>query len=311
MRNFAKDIRFALRTLANNPGFAVIGIVTLALGMAANTTVFSVVNGFLLRPLPVPHPEQITVLALKQSSVAGTYRFSYPTYGDLRDQTGSFSDVFAYRVSLGGLTVDHKSDHCLFSRVSNNYFTSLGVKPAYGRLILPTEGRIPGGDPIIVLGYSYWRSRFAGDPKIVGQKVQLNDRSFTVVGVAPREFRGTYPVMDMEAYVPLSAETAEDPDNPVEKIWTSRGYRSLTVMGRLKPGVNIKQAQASLNVVADRIAEAHPDTEKGIKVQLFPERLARPEPDAENPQLPPNPAAPVFRVHVERSLCRIRVRAPV
>src|SRR5438105_8282544 len=151
MRNFAKDIRFALRTLANNPGFAVIGIVTLALGMAANTTVFSVVNGFLLRPLPVPHPEQITVLALKQSSVAGTYRFSYPTYGDLRDQTGSFSDVFAYRVSLGGLTVDHKSDHCLFSRVSNNYFTSLGVKPAYGRLILPTEGRIPGGDPIIVL----------------------------------------------------------------------------------------------------------------------------------------------------------------
>src|SRR6266576_5117107 len=96
MRNFAKDIRFALRTLANNPGFAVIGIVTLALGMAANTTVFSVVNGFLLRPLPVPHPEQITVLALKQSSVAGTYRFSYPTYGDLRDQTGSFSDVFAF-----------------------------------------------------------------------------------------------------------------------------------------------------------------------------------------------------------------------
>src|SRR2546430_3236741 len=93
----------------------------------------------------------------------------------------------------------------------------------------------------------------------------------------------SYPVMDMEAYVPLSAETAEDPDNPVEKIWTSRGYRSLTVMGRLKPGVNIKQAQASLNVVADRIAEAHPDTEKGIKVQLFPERLARPEPDAENP----------------------------
>src|SRR6266576_2060821 len=251
MRNFAKDIRFALRTLANNPGFAVIGIVTLALGMAANTTVFSVVNGFLLRPLPVPHPEQITVLALKQSSVAGTYRFSYPTYGDLRDQTGSFSDVFAYRVSLG-------------------------VQPGYGRLLLPTERRIPRGDPIIVLGYSYWRSRFAGDPKSVRQKVQLNDRSFTVVGVAPREFRGTYPVMDMEAYVRLSAETAEDPDHPLEKIWTSRGYRSLTVMGRLKPGVNIKQAQASLNVVADLIVEANPATEKGIKVQLFPERLARP-----------------------------------
>lgn len=100
MRNFAKDFRFALRTLAKNPGFAVIGIVTLALGMAVNTTVFSVVNGFLLRPLPVPHPEQITVLALKQSLAAGSYRFSYPTYEDLRDQTNSFSDAFAYRYRL-------------------------------------------------------------------------------------------------------------------------------------------------------------------------------------------------------------------
>ena len=283
MRNFIKDLRFALRTLTKNPGFAVIGIVTLALGMAVNTTVFSVVNGFLLRPLPVPHPEQITVLALKQSSAAGTYRFSYPTYEDLRDQTDSFSDVFAYRVSLAGLAVDHKSDHCLFSRVTSNYFTSLDIQPAYGRLILPTEGRVPGADPVIVLGYSYWRRRFAGDPKIVGQNVELNDHAFTVVGIAPREFHGTYPVMDMDAYVPFSAETGEDPDNPVEKVWTSRGSRSLTVMGRLRPGVTIKRAQASLNVVADRIAEAHPDSEKGLSVQLFPEKLARPEPDAQNP----------------------------
>ena len=283
MRNFIKDLRFALRTLTKNPGFAVIGIVTLALGMAVNTTVFSVVNGFLLRPLPVPHPEQITVLALKQSVAAGTYRFSYPTYEDLRDQTDSFSDVFAYRVSLVGLAVNHKSDHCLISRVTSNYFTSLDIQPAYGRLILPTEGRVPGADPVIVLGYSYWRRRFAGDPKIVGQNVELNEHAFTVVGIAPREFHGTYPVMDMDAYVPFSAETGEDPDNPVEKVWTSRGSRSLTVMGRLRPGVTIKRAQASLNVVADRIAEAHPDSEKGLSVQLFPEKLARPEPDAQNP----------------------------
>jgi len=283
MRNFIKDIRFALRTLAKYPGFAVIGIVTLALGMAVNTTVFSVINGFLLRPLPVPHPEQITVLALKQSSAGSTYRFSYPTYEDLRDQTDSFSDVFAYRVSLVGLAVDHKSDHCLISRVTSNYFRSLDIKPAYGRLILSTEGRAPGADPVIVLGYSYWRSRFAGDPKIVGQRVELNDHPFTVVGVAPSEFHGTYPVMDMDAFIPFSPDTGEDPDNPVEKVWTSRGSRSLTVMGRLKPGVTIKQAQASLNVVTGRIAEAHPDTEKGLSVQLFPENLARPEPDPENP----------------------------
>jgi predicted permease len=201
----------------------------------------------------------------------------------LRDQTNSFSDVFAYRVTLGAVSVDRKSDHCLISRVSSNYFSSLGVKPAHGRLILPTEGGKPGADPIIVLGYSYWRRRFAGDPKIVGQKVELNNHSFSVVGVVPREFHGTYPIMEMDGYVPFSAETGEDPDNPVQKIWTSRGSRTLTVMGRLKPGVSIKQAEASLKVVADRIAQAHPDTEKGMTVQLFPEKLARPEPDPENP----------------------------
>lgn len=283
MRNFVKDIRFALRTLAKNPGFAVIGIVTLALGMAVNTTVFSVINGFLLRPLPVPHPEQIMVLALKQASVPGAYRFSHATYEDFRDQTDAFSDVFAFQPSLAGITVDHKSDHCLISRVSSNYFSALGIKPAYGRFILPTEGRAPGTDPVIVLGYSYWRRRFAGDPKIVGQKIELNDRSFTVIGVSPQEFHGTYSVMDMDGYVPFSAEIGDDPDNPVQKVWVNRESRNLTVMGRLKPGATMKQAQSSLNVVAGRIAQVHPDTEKGLTVQLFPEKLARPEPEADNP----------------------------
>lgn len=282
MTNFWKDVQYGLRTLIRNPGFAVVGIVTLALGMAVNTTLFSVINGFILRPLPVPHPEQITVLAHNQSTLGGGYRFSYPVYEELRDQTNSFSDVFAYRVSLVAITVDHRSDHCLVGRVSSNYFSSLGIKPAYGRLILPTEGRTPGADPIIVLGYSYWRRRFAGDPNVVGQKVEINEHPFTIIGVAPAEFHGTYSVLDMDGYVPFSAETSEDPDNPVEKIWVSRLYRQLTVMGRLKSGVSIKQAQVSTNVIAERIAQAHPDSEKGIAVQIFPEKLARPEPDPDN-----------------------------
>jgi predicted permease len=283
MRNFIKDIRFALRTLAKNPGFAAIGIVTLALGMAVNTTLFSVVNGFLLRPLPVPHPEQITVFALKQPSVEGTHRFSYPTFEDLRDRAESFSDVFAYRITLAGVSVDHNSDHCLIGRVSGNYFSALGVKPLHGRLILPTEGHTLGADSVLVLGYSYWRRRFAGDPDIVGKKVEINGHAFTVVGVTPQEFHGTYSVLDTDGYVPLSAETGDDSDDTVTKMWTSRIARTLTIMGRLKPDKTLKQAQASLNVVAERIAEAHPDTEKGITVRVFPEKLARPDPDPENP----------------------------
>src|SRR5580692_3581581 len=117
MLSFWKDIQYAFRTLLKNPGFATIGIVTLALGMAVNTTLFSVVNGFLLRPLPVPRPEQITVLALQQSSLPGNYRFSYPDYEDLRDQADSFSDILAFRVSLAELAVDQRADHCVMSRV--------------------------------------------------------------------------------------------------------------------------------------------------------------------------------------------------
>ena len=283
MRPLWKDIQYALRTLAKNPSFAIIGIVTLALGMAVNTTLFSVVNGFLLRPLPVAHPEQITVLSLQQSSLPGFRRFSYPDYQDLRSQTDSFSDLFGFRLTLVGVTANQKGDHCILARVTSNYFSALGIKPAVGRFILPSEGLTPGADPIMVLGYSYWRKRFAADPNIVGEKVEVNGHPFTIVGVAPREFHGTYSVVDLDGYVPFSAETSDDSDNPIQKTWTNRGSRDLTLMGRLKPGVSIKQAEASLNVVAQRIAQQHPDTEKGIAIQIFPEKLARPEPDPENP----------------------------
>jgi predicted permease len=282
MHNLWADLRYAARTLTKNPGFALVGVVTLALGMAVNTTLFSVVNGFILRPLPVPHPEQITVFASQQEGVSG-YQLSNPDYEDLRDHSDSFSDIFFYRVTLSSVAVGNRSDHCLISRVSSNYFSALGILPAAGRFILPTEGRTPGADPVIVLGYSYWRKRFASDPHIIGQRVNVNDHPFTVIGVTSPDFHGTYPIIDMDAYVPFSADTADPSDVPIQQIWTSRGSRTLTVMGRLKPGVSIKAAATSLNVVAARIAQAHPDTEKGLTIQVFPEKLARPEPDPGNP----------------------------
>ncbi|HKW57843.1 MAG TPA: ABC transporter permease [Candidatus Acidoferrum sp.] len=284
MRGMLKDFRFAFRTLVKHPAFAFIAVVTLALGMAVNSTVFAVVNGFLLRPLPVAHPEEITVLALQQSQsvIGGTFRFSHPVFAELQGQSDSFSDIFAYHVTLSAVSVDHLSDHCLIGRVSSNYFSALGIKPAYGRLILPTEGLTPGADPVLVLGYPYWRRRFAANPNVMGQKVEISNHPFTVIGVAPPEFHGTYSALDMDGYVPLSAQTDDDQDQTVQKEWASRVVRNLTIMGRLKPGVSLKQAQSSLNVVVQRIAQAHPEAEKGISVRVFPEKLARPEPDPEN-----------------------------
>lgn len=284
MQSFWHDLRYAARALRNSPGFTIIAVVTLGLGMAVNTTVFSVINGLLLRPLPVPHPEQIAVLAMQQTGMPGFQRFSYPDYQDIRQQTDGFSDIFGYRATLTGLTVEGKGDHCVLSRVTSNYFSALGIQPALGRLILPTEGQTPGADPVLVLGYSFWLKRFAGDRGVIGKQVALNGHSVTIVGVAPKGFHGSYAIVDMDGYVPFSAAIGSKgvAEDSVQDSWTRRGERTITLLGRLKPGVTVKQAQAPLDLVAQRLAEQHPEADKGISIQAFPEKLARPEPDADN-----------------------------
>jgi predicted permease len=282
MRTLWQDIRYALRALRKSPGFAIIGVLTLALGMAVNTTIFSVVNGFLLRPMAVPHPEQMTTLALQPAGEHNFQGFSYLDFLDLRDQAASVGDVLAYRISLAALVDSGKGDHCIVSRVSNNFFSALGIAPEAGRLILPSEGLTPGADPIVVLGYSYWQRRFGGDKSVVGKHVEINGHPATIVGVAPRGFYGAYSVINMDAYVPLSATFMDDLGTPAKEMWTHRERRNLSVMARLKPGVTLEQAQSTVNVVAARIAEQHPDTDKGIGVRVFPEKLARPDPDPDN-----------------------------
>jgi predicted permease len=285
MHSFWQDFRYAARTLRNSPGFTIIAIVTLGLGMAVNTTIFSVINGILLRPLPVPHAEQITVLAMKQDGAQNFQRFSYPDYLDIRQQSEVFSDVFAERTTLVGLTADKKGDHCILGRVTGNYFSTLGVQPAVGRLISPNEGQTPGADPILVLGYSYWQKRFGGDRNVIGKQVEINSHSLTIVGVAPKGFHGTYAIIDMDGFVPLSAMIGSKAgaESTVQDTWTRREERTLNVLARLKPGVTVAQAQAPLHVIAQRLAEQHPETNKGFtNIQAFPEKLARPEPDPDN-----------------------------
>ena len=285
MHSFWQDLRYAARALRGAPGFTIIAIVTLGLGMAVNTTIFSVINGFLLRPLPVPQADRIAVLAMKQEGAQGFQRFSYPDYLDIRQQADAFSDVIAERPTLVGLTADNKGDHCVLSRVTGNYFSALGVQPALGRLISPTEGQTPGADPILVLGYSYWQKRFAGDRKVIGKQVEINGKPVTIVGVAPKGFHGTFAIIDMDGFVPLSAAVGSKgvAETTVEETWTHREERTLSVLARLRPGVTVAEAQAPLRVIALRLAEQHPETNKGFtSIQVFPERMARPEPDPDN-----------------------------
>jgi predicted permease len=285
MHSFWQDLRYAARTLRNSPGFTIIAVVTLGLGMAVNTTVFSVINGLLLRPLPVPRAEQIAAISMQQTGIPGLQRFSYPDYRDLRQQADGFSEIFGYRATLAGLTVGGKGDHCVLSRVTSNYFSALGIQPAAGRLILPTEGQTPDADPILVLGYSFWQKRFAGDRGVIGKQVALNGHPVTIVGVAPKGFHGLLAIVDMDGYVPFSATIGSKGPGEADSVkdsWTHRENRSLTLLGRLKPGVSVNAAQPSLSVVAQRLAQQYPQTDKGISIQAFPEKLARPEPDPDN-----------------------------
>lgn len=281
MQSFWQDMKYAMRSLRKAPGFALIAIVTLGLGMAVNTTVFSVINGLLLRPLPVSHPDRITVLALKQKGTDGFQTFSYPDFLDVRSESASTAEVFAYHTTLVSIVADKRGDHCVIGRVSGNYFSALGIHPALGRLILPTEGQTPNSDPVIVLSYAYWQKRFNRDPSVIGKTVQVDDRPMTVVGISPKGFLGTYAFLSMDGFIPMGTTTGPGED-ALKDLWTKRDQRNISLLARLNPGVDLKQANATFGVIANRIAEQHPDTDKGISIQVVPEKLARPEPDPDN-----------------------------
>jgi len=274
------DVRYALRTLVKSRGFAVAAMLTLALGIGANTAIFSMVNGVLLRPLPVKDPGQITVLALQQRHGQVDPAFSIPDYRDIRGATsGVFSEVFAFQVGLDGLSVNRKPERIITNYVSGNFFSALGLQPALGRLFYPSEGKVLGADPVIVLGYSFWKAHFGGDPGVIGRSVLLNGHPVTVVGVVPKDFYGLRSFIDAQAYLPLGMAVLEE--GPSD-FMTSRTDRSFSVYARLRSGATIAQAQAALSVIARRLSADHPKEDEDLSLYVYPELRARPEPDPKN-----------------------------
>jgi predicted permease len=275
------DSRYGLRMLRKNPGFTAVVVLTLALGIGASTSIFSMVNGVLLRPLPAPSPEQLAVLAIEEKgSPIGALGFSYPQFSEFRKQAGTLCDVFG--LALAGpasLTANDRTDQMALTAVASNYFSGLGVKPTIGRLILPDEGETPGEEAVLVLGHSYWRSRFGGDPAIAGKKVRIDGIPVTIIGVLPKEFHGSFSIFEIDGYVPLSTITRNE---HWSRLWTDRNLRMILAMGRLKKDVTIAQAQAGLDVISARLAKQYPATDEGVTVRVIPERLARPIPYANN-----------------------------
>lgn len=256
MSGIFQDIRYALRQLRKSPGFTTITVLTLALGIGANTAIFTVVNALLLKMLPVKDPQELVVVGdpadpnQRSNGTPETDVFSYPLYKELRDQNSVFS-------SLGAAASDHRvavdigqggsADEKVTGRmVSGNYFSVLGLNAAAGRLLSASDETAENANPVVVLGYSYWKRKFGLSPAIVGKDIRLNDSRFTVIGVAPPGFEGDVVGEQMALYVPLSMQ----PEIVRGRHWRNAPNTSwLSLIGRLKSGVTPAQAEANLNVI--------------------------------------------------------------
>jgi len=273
MGTLSRDIRYGIRILAKRPSVTLIAVLTLALGVGVNTAVFSVVNAFILRPLPVRDSERLTVLATQRLSTAGLHSVSFPDLQDYREATGVvFEDIAGYSVGFVGLTPEAgRPERVLATWVTGNYFPLLELRPALGRLISTVEGDPGRVDPVAVLSYSTWRRRFGGDPSIVGRTTKVNGRLVTILGVAPPEFAGIFAFSRSELYLPVNWSGRGDLDR--------RDARSLHAVARLRQGATIAQAQAVMDVVTERLERQFPATNQGVAMRVLPERLARPEED--------------------------------
>ena len=271
VRTTMRDARFALRLLAKNPGFALVAILTLALGIGANTAAFSWIQSVLLRSLPgVQEPDRMVVIAPRHSSGSTIDTMSYPDVRDLNERKDIFEGVLASQYSLSSLGSGEDRTWVWGQVVSKGFFELLGLRPAVGRFFLPEENSKPGSEPVIVISHQFWKNKFAGDPKIVGQSVNLNEHNFTIVGVAPPEFLGTMGGLSFDFWAPLTMHEALGRSDDGPSIFEKRGARWLHTIGKLAPGVSISQAQAAVGTLSRAWEKEFPTSHRAQTLQLFP-----------------------------------------
>ena len=251
MDSLIKDIRYAVRGLIKRPGFVAIAVITLALGIGANTAIFSLVNTVLLRSLPVDRPGEIVSVAVrgKDDSLSA---FSYPNYKDFRDRNEVLSGLLVYRFVPLSLSRDGVNERVWGYRVSGNYFDVLNVKAIQGRTFLPEEDKTPLSHPVVVLSYDSWQRRFGGDPSLVGRDVLINNHQFRVIGIAPQGFKGTEFVYTPEIWLPAAMMEWAEPG----ATWLNeRGSKNFFGSRTSKARCRSTQAEASLNLLGQQLAQ--------------------------------------------------------
>src|SRR6266700_411574 len=251
MNGFIQDLRYSVRQLRKSPGFTAVAVITLALGIGANTAIFTLLDQALLRSLPVKEPSRLTVLRFSGDDTGSTHargdsdlEFSYPMYRDLRDHNSVFTGLIATSWAQVGVQWHNQPDLADAELVSGNYFDVLGLQPALGRLLVASDDVTENGNPLAVLSFNYWQRRFGSEPKIVNQSISINGHPFTVIGVAPPGFHSVVGGDNPGVFVPMTMKPEITPDwNDLEE----RRSRWLSIVGRVKPGLSREQAQAGLD----------------------------------------------------------------
>ena len=281
MGNFWRDIKYGAHMLTAKPGFTAIAVLTLALGIGANTAIFSVIYGMIFRPLPgATNPGELVSLILTDGENSWPHNLSYSSYKDYRELKEVFTDATASLSTFVQFSTEGSSPERIFpSIVTGNYFDVLGVKMFHGRAFAPEEAERMGAGNVLILGYDYWQRRFGGDVSAVGTLAKVNGHPFTIIGIAPKEFRGTSAYFSSVGYIPVTGVDHIFPEwsKTIEDRSRGGGFQ---VIARLQPGVGIREARAAAETHATRLAQEYPETQSNQRALVHPEPLVRMEPSA-------------------------------
>jgi len=274
MESLIKDIQYGFRNLVKRPSYTAIAVITLALGIGANTAIFSLISTVLLRPLPVPHPEQLVEVYGTLHNGADYTIQSYLNYVDYRDRNNVFSGLMSYRFAPMSISHESRNERLWGYLVSGNYFETLGVQPFMGRYFNSDEDKTPDSHPVAVISYACWQKRFASAKDVIGQSLLINSRTFTIIGVTPDGFRGTEVAYAAEVFVPTMMAHVIEPGS----TWLdSRDDDNLFVVGRLKPGVTSAQAESALRIITLQLGQEHPHENQNRGVRLLTPGLFIPD----------------------------------
>ena len=270
------DIEYAVRWLLRSPGFAAVAILSLGLGIGANTAMFSLVDALLLRPIPVEDPDSLVDVFTSSSDGDEYATTSYPDYLDIQAQNTVFTEMTVYSMMLAPLNLGDRARLVMGHIVTSNHFNMLGIGPFLGRMLQPSD-EAPDAERVVVISYRMWRADFGGDPAVVGKTLQLRGQAYTIIGVAPASFTGVIPIIVPELWLPVTYADEVEPaginDNvpsPTGRTRTERrGSRWLFVKGRLRPGVTVAAAGANVQVLASQLAAAHPETNRNRRMSAF------------------------------------------